>query len=94
MKTWLVLLGGLVVWAAHFFAVYAIASALPGRSLLASGLVLAALAAAVIANVMVLGMARRAAEDALDRWAARIGRGGAVLSILAVTWQSVPALIR
>ena len=31
MREWTILLGGLVIWAAHFFTLYAISSILPGE---------------------------------------------------------------
>lgn len=93
MRPWFVILGGLTVWAAHFLAIYVIASALPGQAV-ARFLVLAASFAAIAADAFILAASSRMTSgDALDRWIVKLGRVGAALSLLAVTWQSVPALL-
>jgi hypothetical protein len=92
MRGWTILLGGLAVWAAHFFVLYGIASVLPGRPE-ARWLVLAATLPALMADGLVLrkaiGLAGR--PDELHRWTGRIGALGAALSLIAVVWQAVPA---
>ncbi|MBA3576806.1 MAG: hypothetical protein H0W39_04210 [Sphingomonas sp.] len=94
MRSWALLLGGLLVWAAHFFSAYAFASIFPGTDL-ARWLTLAATAAALLADAAILWLAllSRAAADELDRWWARVSAGGAALSFVAVAWQAFPAII-
>lgn len=94
MRPWTILLGGLAIWAAHFFALYGIASVLPGRAearWLAVAITLPALAADGLILGRILGRERRLGQ--LDRWISRVGASGAALSLVAVVWQSVPALI-
>ena len=87
MRTWLMLLGGLLLWAGHFFALYLIAEfwgdGRPAR-LAAAALTLLGLAA----NAALLLRLRRA-----DTWVRRIGGTGALLAILAIAWQGLPLLL-
>ena len=93
MRAWTIMLGGLAVWAAHFFTLYGIASLLPGRPE-ARWLVLAATLTAVAANGLLLWKTTRGANeaDSLDRWTSQLGASGAAVSLVAVIWQCVPAL--
>ena len=93
MREWTILLGGLVIWAAHFFVLYGIASVLPGKPA-ATGLVLVAtLVAAPAAGVILWrAIAGLRKPDPLDRWMAQVGAVGAALSLVAVIWQAVPAI--
>lgn len=98
MRAWLFLLGGLIVWAIHFFGVYGIASladvvqnadvawslwATAGWTLLCA----AADAALVFAAL------RRSKDDDLQRFMRSAAAGGALLSMVAVIWQGLPALV-
>lgn len=93
MRGWALLLGGLVVWAAHFFLVYAFASIFPGIAL-ARWLAIAATLAALAADAAIvwLALANGPTTDELDRWRARVGAAGAALSFVAVAWQGFPAI--
>ena len=96
MRTWAFLLGGLIVWAAHFFLLYAIASVLPGTSL-ARWLSLVATIPAVAADAALLWLAAalrlRRGPDELHDWTIDLGAVGAMLSLVAVLWQALPAII-
>lgn len=92
MRGWLLIVGGLIVWAAHFVAIYAIASVFPGQAI-ARWLVLAASAAAIGANTAILWSTSARRNDPLDGWARKTGRAGAALSLLAVVWQTAPAVL-
>lgn len=87
------MLGGLTVWAAHFFALYGIASLLPGQPE-ARWLVLAVTLPAAAADGLLLWKAVGGASqpDSLDRWMSQLGATGAAISLIAVTWQCAPAL--
>lgn len=93
MRAWAIVLGGLAVWAAHFFALYAIASVLPGPPE-ARWLALAVTVPAIAADVLILWRARGAGRrpDPLDDWIVRLGALGAAISLVAVAWQAIPAL--
>ena len=88
------MLGGLLVWTAHFFAVYAAASIFPG-DWRANAIALAATFAGLAADGLLLWWAlkaRRSAGEAFDGWTWRLAAGTAALSLLAVLWQGLPAL--
>lgn len=95
MRKWSLLLGGLIVWAAHFFLLYAVASIFPGDDM-ARWLTIAATIPALAANVAILWLASVARvdrqPDELDRWILDVGAGGSVLSLVAVVWQALPAI--
>jgi hypothetical protein len=96
VRAWAILLGGLVVWALHFFVIYGIGSALPGRPearWLVVGVTLPALAADVLILRKTVGAGSRSgAGDPLERWISQGGAIGAAISLVAVAWQCVPAL--
>ena len=91
---WTLLLGGLGVWAAHFFLLYGIASALPGSNA-ARWLTLGATAVAAAINGWIISMTADAADGApgFEGWTRRMALTGASLSLVAVLWQGLPALV-
>lgn len=96
MGKWVLLLGGLTIWAAHFFLLYAFASLFPGRDL-ARILSLAATLPALAASGWLLWFTVRGRQpqnsDDFGRWVGKIGALGAALAIVAVLWQALPALM-
>lgn len=95
MRTWLLLLGGLLVWAAHFFLLYAIASVFPGTST-ARILTLVVTAPALGANAALIWIAANRLfdrQDPLGQWIAAFAATAAGLSFVAVVWQALPALL-
>jgi hypothetical protein len=96
VRAWTFLLGGLLVWTAHFFALYAIASILetsPRARLLTALATLAGLAAD--GWLLSSALARRGdgAAGPPERWADQVAALGAGLSAVAVLWQGLPALL-
>lgn len=94
MKAWIFFLGGLIVWAAHFFEVYIIGSLFPGTEL-ARWLVLALTLLGVgIASLLLLLISRRreAQRDTLDRWSSALAGSGYALAIIAIAYQGLPAI--
>lgn len=92
MRPWLYLLGGLCVWAAHFFILYGIASIWPGTRL-APALVIGATVLCLVAAAALLLLARRARPaDELERWMSDVAAVGAAISLVAILWQGLPAL--
>lgn len=96
MKGWAIVLGGFVAWTAHFFAVYAIASILPGTEA-ATWLVLVATVLALAATGWLMaycvGLLRREGRHSLDRWIGVLGALGCALALVAIAYQGLPALI-
>ncbi|MET0247837.1 MAG: hypothetical protein ABW182_13895 [Sphingomonas sp.] len=92
MRVWAALLAGLLVWAAHFFLVYAIGE-FGGEGTGQRVAVIAATLAAIAADLVLLRLARRMrTHDPFDRWRRAIACGGLMLSALSVLWQGLPAL--
>jgi hypothetical protein len=96
MSKWMLLLGAFAVWAAHFFLLYGFASVFP-ETQLARLLTLVATVPALAANAVLLWLAAArklsAAADELDRWVFDLAAIGAGLSLVAVVWQAMPAVI-
>ncbi|MEJ5978925.1 hypothetical protein WG901_19890 [Novosphingobium sp. PS1R-30] len=88
MTTWFILLGGLIVWTAHFFGLYALAEIAP-----APWRVVVLTLACLVADLWLLHYVRHLPrDDAFSVWRRSVATGGALLSLLAVTWQALPAL--
>lgn len=96
MPVWLLSLGGLLVWTAHFFGLYLIASiwlTSPVARMVALGFTVACLAADGWLLWRTAPARRGADRDAFDHWLLVVAFLGAALSALAVLWQGLPALI-
>ena len=93
MRSWLVLLGGLLVWAVHFFALYAVGSIFLTTDL-ARGLTIALTLACLLAITLI---GRRAwlarAGDAENDWIRIVGLWGVAIGGIAILWQGLVALL-
>lgn len=101
MRPWLIMFGGMVVWAIHFGGIYAIASVFdvvssaesPGSRWATGGLTLACLAANAVLVLVALGRRRKVAADPVIAWVYSTGGLLAALSFVSVAWQGLPALL-
>lgn len=97
MPRWRLLLGGPLIWAAHFTAIYATSSvshlAVGATNTTARIVTLAATLACLGASFWVLAAAlrQRQADDLSLFWRA-VAAAGAALAIIAIIWQTLPAL--
>lgn len=94
MRRWLSFLGGPILWAAHFVAVYGIASVWPGQDL-AGWLGLIATLAALALDVWLAKRAlawRARAQDEFDRWLAGLALLGYALAFVAMLYQAPAGL--
>lgn len=89
---WRWTLGGLIVWAAHFLAVYAIGEFWGEGT--APRVTIGALTA--VALIAVVGIGTRVRHISTDgdfaRWQRSVAGVGALLSAIAILWQALPAL--
>ena len=95
MRSWILLLGGWLVWTVHFFSLYAIASVFL-TSTLSRILTLIVTVACAAANGLLLWRVFSAAGragDELSRWIYILAGLAAIISLLAVLWQGLPALL-
>lgn len=96
MRRWAFALGGLIVWAAHFFLLYGIASIFPGTQL-ARVLTLVVTIPAVAADGLLLwaAAAMRMKEERADvaAWMVDLGGLAAAISLVAVIWQAMPPIM-
>lgn len=104
MARWLILLGGPLIWAIHFAGVYGIASLADVITRAddvrarAGVLVFTAACAAADAALIWLVWRRRGpllrdADAELSRFWRGAAFGGAVLSLVSVIWQGLPAIV-
>jgi hypothetical protein len=97
MRRWAFALGGLIVWAAHFFLLYGIASIFPDTQL-ARVLTLVVTIPAAAADGLLLwaAAARRMKSDRagdVAAWLVDLGGLAAAISLVAVIWQAMPAIM-
>ena len=100
MGRWLLLLGGLIVWAIHFLGVYGIASVAdvveeadtPAALWSIAAFTLLCAGGDLAIGTIALRRAR-ASDDGLDRFIHRGGAWCAALSLIAVIWQGLPILV-
>ena len=100
MRAWGFMLGGLIIWAVHLLGVYGVASLAdvvaradaPASRLGVGALTLACGAGDIVLLVTAWRRARVAAGD-LAPFAASLAGLGAGLSLIAVIWQGLPAIL-
>ena len=96
MRTWLLLLGGMIVWTVHFFVLYGLGSVFESTMPARVGTALITIAC-LGADVWLLRLcvltARRNDVETVVGWPARLGAPLALLSLVSVAWQGLPALL-
>lgn len=85
MKTWISLIGPFIVWGGHFAGVYVAAEFAP-EALSALAPILTILG--LLANAYLIYRV-----DGEKPWAAKIAKGGAFISSIAIIWQALPVYI-
>lgn len=95
MRVWRHLLGGMLLWTAHFFAAYGIASVFPGTPLADVLVLIVTLLALAVAGLLFTAMLRgvRGESDSLERWTYKGGAVGYALAGIAIVYQGLPAVI-
>lgn len=91
MRAWATLLGGLAIWAVHFFALYALGEFAPDSTAtrVAIGVVTIACMASDLA---LLRFIRTQRDDPFERWQRQVGTLGIGLSVIAILWQGLVPL--
>jgi len=93
MRGWTFMLGGMIVWTVHFFALYGIASVFL-TSTLSRVLTVVVSVGCEAANAWLFVRARAMKSiDEPEEWIRRLTLLGIALSALAVFWQALPAVI-
>jgi hypothetical protein len=93
VRTWALLLGGLIVWTVHFFALYAVASVFlttPLARALTGVITLACLGAVAF---LIVRVRKFGTASAMDRWVHAVSLVGLGLSGVSILWQGLPALL-
>lgn len=93
MRRWTFLLGGMIVWTVHFFALYAIASIFLTTPL-ARTLVIVVSVGCLAADAWLFRRALAAPRaDGIDAWSRTLAMLTIGISALAVFWQAFPAVL-
>ena len=99
MRRWFYLLGGLLLWSAHFVGVYAIGSLAAIRPIeedMAWRIVLLVFSVACAVGAVLLAVTAgllSAVGDASQRFLSRVAAMGAAVSAVAIVFQTLPALL-
>ncbi len=96
MRAWSFMLGGMIVWAIHFFALYIIASIFLTSTtsrILALLVTLACFAAAALLLVRATRPIGVEQADSFRRWQSYLAGLAASLALVAIFWQALPAVI-
>lgn len=93
MRSWTILLGGLLIWAAHFFLLYGIGEFAEASAVSRTAVLLLSAFALLADGLLARRVMLTVRTDDFGRWHAGVALGGVVLSALAVLWQTLPALI-
>lgn len=95
MRDWAMMLGGLLVWALHFLAVYGLASVadISDPSLETvwriTGLAVTLVCILTLAGIA-RGIGRKSDASPLSR---HLGLAGSAIGAIAVVWQSLPLIV-
>lgn len=92
MRSWVMLLGGLVVWTVHFFALYIVASIFLTTPIARVMTLLISLAC-LVANGLLLWWVRGGDSARSDRWIRTMALYSTGVSTLAILWQALPAIL-
>ena len=96
MRPWLIITGGMLVWAVHFLALYVLASIFGSTMVARLGVgsfTILGIAADGALLVACWQQIRNPASNSLGRWTGSLGIMTAELSLVAVAWQGLPALL-
>jgi hypothetical protein len=101
MRRWLLMTGGLLIWAAHFMGVYAISSLgdvvqtadAPGWRMAALGFSAACAAAAGVLLAWVARKAKTTPAEGLAPFVVSVGFLGGLVALIGVIWQALPTVI-
>lgn len=93
MRSWAYLLGGLLVWTVHFFALYIIASVFLTTPLARALTLFVTLGCLVAGALLFLRVLRSDTPTPMDIWMRAVALCGIGLSAVGIVWQTLPALI-
>jgi hypothetical protein len=97
MRRWLILLGGPLIWAAHFLAIYLTSSVsyvATGANSTAARIVIIGLSAVAVAAAAWLAVhaVRRPRNDIETSFWRTVTSAGAILALVAIIWQTLPVI--
>lgn len=95
MRSWAILLGGMLVWTVHFFALYGIGSIFLSTTLARVLVAVVTLLCLAAAAWLLRGALRasRGEADEFTAWKHRIAALIAGIALVAILWQGFPALL-
>ncbi|QCB55689.1 hypothetical protein E5675_15425 [Sphingopyxis sp. PAMC25046] len=92
MRSWFIILGGLLLWFAHFMLLYAIGEFVGAGAAARLLVVAATLIALALAAGLGWRLIRKSSSDPFDAWRDRLGLGALGLGTIGIVWQALPVL--
>lgn len=92
MRSWSLLLAGLLIWAAHFFILYGIGEFAGDGEASRIATAFTTLLALTLLAIIALRVARLPTSAGFEAWRRTSGLFGALLGALGVLWQSLPLI--
>ncbi|AMK17339.1 MULTISPECIES: hypothetical protein [Sphingobium] len=93
MRIWVTLLGGLLVWALHFFALYAVGSIFLTTDLARCLTIVLTVACLGIVGLVGLRAWQGRHSDAASRWVRIVALWGVLIGAIAILWQGFVAVL-
>ncbi len=93
MRAWAYMLGGMIVWTVHFFAIYIVASVFLTTTVARMLTLVITLACLAADAWLILRLRVPSGGDEFREWMRKLALVGAGISTVAVLWQGLPALI-
>lgn len=92
MRAWAYMLGGMIVWTVHFFAIYIVASVFLTTTTARILTLLMTLVCLAADGWLMLRLRAPSGGDDFGEWMRKLALAGAGISAVAVLWQGLPAL--
>lgn len=96
MRPWLLMLGGLIAWAVHFFTLYIIASIFLTTPLARVLTLIVTVLLLAADGALLWWLLRDISSDAHDdivRWRRMLAVLAAAIAFVAIVWQAFPAVL-
>lgn len=92
MRSWLILLAGLILWAIHFFLLYGTGEFGGDGGVARVAVVALTLLCLIAGGAAIRALVRAPRPDSYARWRNKSALLGLALGMIAIFWQALPAV--